>query len=287
MSRFHCWASFAPVSVIAPTTTSVELTFWPHLVVLCWGECFLLRLHGVHGHSHMCQLCHSLGVRAGKYCIGLCHYFQLVSVCSHSLHNCLYFFNHLMMIFWRGWRCTLVVLHCRGVPSLSCGFCRFFCSLCARCKNDLYFSHVLRLVDCRLHSLMSSLKITVCTSRVIPFDIIIASEIVWPPDPANSLPFSNCFISWYRGSAGSYGPIIFNAFSPRSISSIALYLENRCYSMVCANTCTKPVSWSNSGDRKTSSTSVTICFFKALYTAVYFWNSAWFCLIFSVPSACS
>ena len=40
-----------------------------------------------------------------------------------------------------------------------------------------------------------------CQKR-IPLDIIMASAIVWPPDRANSLPFSNCSISWARGSVG-------------------------------------------------------------------------------------
>ena len=88
-------------------------------------------------------------------------------------------------------------------------------------KIFFYFAHVLRSADCRLHSLMSSLKNPVYDSRVIPFDIIIASEIVWPPDLVNSLPFSNCSISRSRGSAGLYGPIILTAFSPRSILLIS------------------------------------------------------------------
>ena len=96
-----------------------------------------------------------------------------------------------------------------------------FCSRCAQWEIYIYFAHVLRSVDCRLQSLMSSLKSLVCASRVIPFDIIIASDIVWPPALANSLPFSNCWISRASGSAGSYGPIILTEFSSRSISSIA------------------------------------------------------------------
>ena len=57
---------------------------------------------------------------------------------------------------------------------------------------------------------------------MITFDIIMASEIVWPPDLANYLPFSNCLISRAMGSAGSYDPIILTELSSRSISSIAL-----------------------------------------------------------------
>ena len=64
-----------------------------------------------------------------------------------------------------------------------------FCYRCAQWKSNLYIAHVLRLADCRLYSLISSFKITVCARRVIPFDIIMASEIFWPPDLANYLPF--------------------------------------------------------------------------------------------------
>ena len=88
-------------------------------------------------------------------------------------------------------------------------------------KNNIFF-HVLRSADYCLHSRMTSLKITVCASRVIPFDIIIALDIVWTSDPENSLPFYNCSISRARGSVRLYGPIILTAFSLRSISSIVL-----------------------------------------------------------------
>ena len=115
-----------------------------------------------------------------------------------------------------------------------------FCSWCAWWKAKLYPAHVLRSADFRLHYLMSSLKIPVCASRTINFDIIISSEIVWPTTPKSSLPFSNCSISRARGSAGLYGPIILAAFSSRSISSIAPKLENRCCSMVSADTCIVP-----------------------------------------------
>ena len=95
-----------------------------------------------------------------------------------------------------------------------------FCSRRAQWKNNLYFTHVLRSADCRLHFLMSSLKIPVYARRVILFDIIMVSEIVWTPAPANYLPFSNCSISWARGSEWLYGPIILTVFSLRSISLI-------------------------------------------------------------------
>ena len=53
---------------------------------------------------------------------------------------------------------------------------------------------------------MSSLKIPVSAIRVIPFDIIIASEIVWYPDLVNYLPLSNCLISRAREFSGVVWP---------------------------------------------------------------------------------
>ena len=32
-------------------------------------------------------MCHYCGVRSGEDCIGLCHSFQIVALCSHSLHD--------------------------------------------------------------------------------------------------------------------------------------------------------------------------------------------------------
>ena len=42
----------------------------------------------------------------------------------------------------------------------------------------------------------------------IPFEIVMATETVWTPALADSLPFSNCSISQETVSAVSYGPII-------------------------------------------------------------------------------
>ena len=122
--------------------------------------------------------------------------------------------------------------------------------------------------------------------RMIYLDIIMALEIVWPHACTNYLPFSNCSISWVRGSVGSQVPIILTAFFLRSILSIAPQLEVRCCSMVSDVTCTNTVNWYTSSYRKTGSTPMTICFFKALSMAVYFRNSAWFCWNLSDPSAC-
>ena len=189
MYRFLCWEVFSPVSEIDPATPAVDLSFLPRLVSLCWGECFQLRLHGVHGHSHMFQLCHYCGFRSGKDHIGLCQFFQIVALGSHSLHDCLFFFEHLMVLFWRRRWCTIDGLHCCGVPAFSCG-CYCYFSLSVRLVGkQLYLAHVLRSADCSLRSLISSLKIAVCVSRVIPFEIIIASEIVLPPNPADFPPF--------------------------------------------------------------------------------------------------
>ena len=163
-------------------------------------------LHVVHGHSHLFQLCHYRGVRAGRDCIGLCQLLHIVALCLHYLKSCLYVFDHIMVIFWRGRWCTVYVLHCCGVTDFSCGCYCSFLLLVGLAEKKLYFAHVLRLADCRLQSLMSSLKIPVCASRVIPFDIIIASEIVWPPDLAISLPFSNCSISRAREFSGVVWP---------------------------------------------------------------------------------
>ena len=190
----------------------------------------------------MCQLCHHRKFRAGKDCIGLCRSFHIVALCLHSLHNFLYVFNHLMVLLWIGRWCTGDVLYCRGVTPLSCGCYRSFLLLMHLVEFYYYFAHVLRSADCRLHSFMSSLKINVCARRVIPFDIIMASEIVWPPTLENSLPVSNSSIVQDRGSAGSYDPIILTSFSLRSILSITPYLENICFSMVSADTGTKLVS---------------------------------------------
>ena len=120
-----------------------------------------------------------------------------------------------------GW-CNLDVLHCLSVPPLFCCCYRYVLISVRLVKNNLYFAHVLRSADYHLHFLMSSLKIPVCARRVLVFDIIMESEIVWPPSLANDIPFSNCYISWDRRSAGLYRPIILTAFSSRSISSIAL-----------------------------------------------------------------
>ena len=147
----------------------------------------------------------------------MCQYFYILTLCSHSLHDCLNVFYHIMVLLSR-WRwCTVDVLRCRGVPPFSCGCYRSFLLSVRLAKEKNYFAHVLRSADCCLHSRMSSLKNPVCAKRAISLDIIMALEIFWPPAIANSIPFSNCSISQARGSTGSYGPIILTVFSSRSI----------------------------------------------------------------------
>ena len=139
MSCFLCWSYFSPVSEISPATPAVELYFWPRLVGFCRGGYFYLRLHGVHGHSHMCQLCHYRGVFSGKDCIDLCQSFQNVDLCLHPLRYCFYVFDHLMVLFWRGLWCTLNFLHCRSVPPFSCGCYRYFMLLVCSVEKQFVF----------------------------------------------------------------------------------------------------------------------------------------------------
>ena len=108
-----------------------------------------------------------------------------------------------------------------------------------RCKNILKVEHVLRSVVCRLRSMISLLNLDVCAKRVIPLYTIILLSIVCPTARANHLPFSNCSIKQDRGSAGSYGPIIFTPFPLRSILSIAPKEVNECCSIAGAETCPK------------------------------------------------
>ena len=199
MYGFLCWSGFAPMSEISPANPEVELSFWP-CIFFCWGRCFYLRLHGVHGDSHLCQLWQYRGVRGLKDCIVLCQSLQTIALCLHSLYDCLYFFYQHMVIFWREQWFTVHVLHCCGLSAFSCGYCHYFMLLVCLVGKTLYFVHVLRLADCCINSLMSSLKIPVCASRVIPFDIILASVIVYTPDLASSLHFYKCSNSRARGS---------------------------------------------------------------------------------------
>ena len=112
-----------------------------------------MRLHGVHGRSHMFQLFHYRGVRAGKDCIGSCQYLQIVDLCLHSLHDCLNVFYHLMVLFCRGRWCTIDFFHFRGVPPFSCGCYRSFLISLLSVKE--YFVFILRLKVRIFSSLLS------------------------------------------------------------------------------------------------------------------------------------
>ena len=96
-----------------------------------------MRLHGVHDHIHLCQLCHYRWVRSGKDCIGLSQSFQLVALCLHPLQNRLYVFFRLMVLFWRGRWCTVDVLHCWGVPPFSWSCYRYFMLSVSSVKEQL------------------------------------------------------------------------------------------------------------------------------------------------------
>ena len=191
-----------------------------------------------------------------------------------------------MVLFCRRWWCTVDVFYCRGVPPSSCGYYHYFLLSIRSLGEKFAFCPHLEVGG--LSSPLSDVIIEnshFCQKGDF-FDIIMALEFVWTPYLEDCIPFSNCSISWARGSVGYYGPIILTSFSSKLIESIALYLENRCSSMVSTDTCQKPVSWSTSGYSKTGSTAVVIFFFKALSMAVYFRNIAWFCRKFSVPSDC-
>ena len=120
MSRFLWWAGFSPVSVFSPANPAVVLPFWPCLVCLCRIQCLQLRLHGVHGHSHMCQLFHYCWVRSVQDFIVLCQSFQIVALCLHALHNFLNVLYCLMILFWRGMWCNIYIFHRHSVTSFTC-----------------------------------------------------------------------------------------------------------------------------------------------------------------------
>ena len=203
MARFLRRAGFTSMGIIATVDTTVILTvgtFW-----VCWSQwqSIELRLNVVHHHSYLWKLCPDRWFGADKECIGLCQYFQLVTLRLHSLDDSILIFYNLVMILWRGWRYTVYVLYCCCVSPFDCSSDHYHLFTVGSVKNVLNVAHVLRLVVCRLHSLISSLKVEVYVKRVIPLENIIASEIVWPPARTNSLPFSNYSISHARGSAGS------------------------------------------------------------------------------------
>ena len=227
------------------------------------------------------------GVRSGKYCIGLCQYFQLVALCLHPLHDCLDVFYRLMVIFWRGRWCNVDILHRRGVTQFSCGcYSSFILSVCSVKKQ---------LVLC------PRLKV----GRLLPplSDVIVEHPCLFQKGDkfGHHHGFGDCLDSFSRklsplfqlfnqsgkGFRGIVGPHHLDCFLLEVDLVDPPYLEKICCSIVSAVTCLKPVNWSTSGDRKTGSTAMTTCFFKAPSTAAYLRNSTWFFRNFSVPSACS
>ena len=147
--------------------------FWTCLVGLCRSVCLQLRLHVVNGHINLYQLYNNCWFWVGKGCIGLCQYFQIVALCLHAPHNCLNVIYWLMMLFWRGRRCTIYFFTIAVYPPFPEVVTALLCSWCDQWNNRLYFSHVFWSVVWRLHSWMSSLKIPDCAKWVIPLEIIM------------------------------------------------------------------------------------------------------------------
>ena len=191
----------------------------------CWvyffqWQFFELRLYVINFHSHLCQWCHDCLFGTGKDRISLCQSIQIVTMRLHSLDNSVQVLYCLAMLFRWGWQYNIDLLYRRCISPFDCGGERYPLLTMVLVENVLKPAHVLRLVVFRLHSWMYLLKVAVCDKLVITVDTITELSIIWPPTHENSLPFSNFLIKRARGSVGSYGPIIFTAFSLRSISSI-------------------------------------------------------------------
>ena len=97
-------------------------------------------------------------------------------------------------------------------PILSAVVTMRHCYRCARWKKTLYAAQVLRLVDCRLHSIIPPWKIAVCARRVISLQTITTSLIVFTPACANFLPLSSFSMRRARSSSGFYSLIIFTVY---------------------------------------------------------------------------
>ena len=139
----------------------------------------------------------------------------------HSLYDIVQVFYYLVVLFCWGWRYTINILYRRRVPPFLCGGERSPLFSMRFLEKVLKMANALRSVVCCLHSWMSLLKVDVCAKRVIPLDTIITSAIVYTPACTNFLLFSNFSINQAWGSTGSYGPIIFTAFTSMLISSTA------------------------------------------------------------------
>ena len=92
----------------------------------CWDscrhwQCILLRLHGIHCHSHLCQFLHDLWVGSGKDWIGFCRFFRFVTLCLHSLDDSIQVIDRLVVFFWWVWRYAVDIVYRRCVSPLSYG----------------------------------------------------------------------------------------------------------------------------------------------------------------------
>ena len=76
--------------------------------------------------------------------------------------------------------------------------------------------HVLSLVDCCHHSLMSFLNIAIFDKTVITLETIMSLAILFPFSLASSRPFSSWSMRKTQCCVGSYGPIILTAL-PRGL----------------------------------------------------------------------
>ena len=206
----------------SPLAPTVELSIGACWVRFCQWPFIELRLYGIHCHSHMFQLCNYWSVGTGKDWIGLWQSFQSVTMRLNSLDYSVQVFYCLMMLFCWGWWYTIDVIYLRYVSPFACSGDYSPLLTMGLVGKFLIPAHLLKSVVCCLHSRISLLNVAVCAKRFIPLDTIVTSEIVCPSARVNSLPLSNCPIKRARGSAVSYGPIVFTAFSSRLISSITL-----------------------------------------------------------------
>ena len=87
-------------------------------------------------------------------------------------------------------------------PPFPAVFTALLCSCCALWKIVLKLARVFSSVVCLLSYLMYSLKVAICTKRIIHFDNIIALEIMCPHDIAKSRPLFSWLTIQERGSTG-------------------------------------------------------------------------------------
>ena len=107
------------MSIISPKYPTVKLPLGPCWVRCCRWQCLELRLHGVHFYNNIYKVCHDCWFGTGKVCIGLCQYFQIVTMCMHSLDDSVQVVYVLVVLFWWGCRYTLDILYHRCVPPFS------------------------------------------------------------------------------------------------------------------------------------------------------------------------